>query len=105
MVRRKTGQEFGSGIEFGSEWRFAPKTIHPDSSVKRFAQIVYAIIPAGGAIYGMAAHNSYSMGFAICGIIGGALGYIAGTLLILVTALVLNGLSSGRLYPSKKQFR
>jgi hypothetical protein len=53
-------------------------------------QIVYAAVPVGSAIYGMAAHESYGMGLAICGIIGGVLGLIAATLLILVSAVVLS---------------
>lgn len=65
--------------------------------MKKFAQMVYAIVPAGGAIYGMVAHESYGMAFALCGIIGGILGYIAGTLLILITAVVFSGLCSGKL--------
>jgi hypothetical protein len=39
-------------------------------------QIIYAVVPVGSAIYGMAAHESYGMGLAMCGIIGGVLGLI-----------------------------
>jgi uncharacterized membrane protein len=62
--------------------------------MKKFAEIVYPIVylvvTVGGAIYGMVAHESYGMGLAICGIIGGGLGLIAATLLILVFALTVN---------------
>jgi hypothetical protein len=58
--------------------------------LKRFAKIVYAIVPAGGAVYGMAAHNSYGMGLFSCGMIGGVLGLIAGTILILVSGILLS---------------
>jgi hypothetical protein len=53
-------------------------------------QIVYQVVSVSCAIYGMAAHKSYGMGLAICGIIGGVLGLIAATLLILVSAVVLS---------------
>jgi hypothetical protein len=49
---------------------------------------MYAVGTVGGAIYGMAAHESYGMGLAISGIIGGVLALIAVTLLILVSAVV-----------------
>ena len=58
--------------------------------MKRFTEIVYAIVPAGGAVYGMVAHKSYGMGLFSCGIIGGVLGLITGTLLILVSAVLLS---------------
>jgi uncharacterized membrane protein len=62
--------------------------------MKKFAEIAYPIVylvaTIGGAIYGMVAHESYGMGLAICGIIGGGLGLIAATLLILVFALIVN---------------
>jgi len=63
-------------------------------------QIVYLIVPVSSAIYGMAAHESYGMGLAICGIIGAILGFIAATLLILVSVLVLGSfLGPGRRFP------
>jgi hypothetical protein len=52
-------------------------------------RIVYTVVPVGGAIYGMAAHESYGMGLAICGIIGGVLGLITATLLHLVSVVIL----------------
>lgn len=58
--------------------------------MKRFAQIVYVIVPVGGAVYGMIAHKSYGVGLLSCGFIGGVLGLIAGTLLILVSGVILN---------------
>ena len=58
--------------------------------MKRFAQIVYAVVPVSGAVYGMVAHKSYGMGFFSCGIIGGVLGLIAGTLLILISGVLLS---------------
>jgi len=65
-------------------------------------QIIYAVGTIGGAIYGMAAHGSYGMGLAICGIIGGVLALIAVTLLILVSAVVWSVICSHR--PSDFKF-
>ena len=65
-------------------------------------QIVYAVVPVGSAIYGMAAHESYGMGLAICGIIGGVLGLIAATLLILVSAVVWSIICTGKPFDPKK---
>jgi hypothetical protein len=65
-------------------------------------QIVYLVIPVGGAIYGMAAHESYGMGLAICGIIGAVLGFIAATLLILVSVVVIGSLFCPRRFPPNK---
>ena len=52
-------------------------------------RIGYTVVPVGGAIYGMAAHNSYGMGLGICGIIGGVLGLITATLVHLIFVVVL----------------
>ena len=51
-------------------------------------QIIYAVATIGGAIYGMAVHESYGMGLAICGIIGGGLALIAAIILILSSGVV-----------------
>ena len=71
--------------------------------MKRFAEFVYLVVPIGGAVYGMAAHESYGMGLFICGIIGGVLGLIAGTLLILVSAVILSVICTGKQFPPKSR--
>jgi hypothetical protein len=53
-------------------------------------RIGYTVVPVSGAIYGMAAHESYGMGLAICGIIGGVLGLITATLFHLVSVVILS---------------
>jgi hypothetical protein len=59
-------------------------------------------MPVGGAIYGMVAHESYGMGVAICGIIGGVLGLITATLLHLVSAVILSCFCSDKnLHPRR----
>jgi hypothetical protein len=65
-------------------------------------QIIYAVGTIGGAIYGMTTHESYGMGLAICGIIGGVLALIAVTLLILVSAVVWSAICGFR--PSDFKF-
>jgi hypothetical protein len=70
--------------------------------MRRFAEIVYLVVPTGGAIYGMAMHDAYGMGLASCGIIGGVLGLIAATLLILVSAVVLSAFCGHRRFQPKR---
>lgn len=70
--------------------------------MKCFTEIVYLIVPISGAVYGMVVHNSYGMGLFSCGIIGGVLGLIAGTLLILVSAVLLSIVCSRRPFDPKK---
>jgi tetrahydromethanopterin S-methyltransferase subunit D len=65
-------------------------------------QIVYFVVPVGGAIYGMATHESYGMGLAICGVIGGLLGLITATLLILISAVVLSVICTFKPFDPKK---
>ena len=65
-------------------------------------QIVYLVVPVGGATYGMAAHESYGMGLAICGIIGGGLGLITATLLILITSVVVSIICTFKPFDPKK---
>ena len=65
-------------------------------------QIVYAVVPVGSAIYGMAAHESYGIGLVVCGIIAGVLGLIAATLLILVGAVFWSIICTGKPFDPKK---
>ena len=69
--------------------------------MKRFAEIVYLIVPVGGAVYGMVAHDTYGMGLFSCGMIGGVLGLIAATLLYLVGAVVVSIVCSFRPFDPK----
>jgi tetrahydromethanopterin S-methyltransferase subunit D len=65
-------------------------------------RIGYTVVPVGGAIYGMAAHESYGMGLAICGIIGGVLGLITAALLHLVSIVILSGFCSDKRFRPKR---
>jgi hypothetical protein len=69
-------------------------------------QIIYLVVPVGSAIYGMATHESYGMGLAICGILGGVLGFIAATLLVLVSAVVWSIICSVKVFdPNRPKSR
>ena len=70
--------------------------------MNRFAQILFLVVPVGAAVYGMAAHEAYGMGLAICGVIGAVLGFIAAALLFLVSAVVLSALCGHRRFQPKK---
>ena len=70
--------------------------------MKRFAEVVYLVVPVGGVIYGAVTHDSYGMGYAICGIIGGGLGLIIATLVILVSAVVLSIVCGHRRFQPRK---
>jgi hypothetical protein len=70
--------------------------------MKRFAEIVYLVVPVGGAVYGIAAHDTYGMGLFSCGIIGGFLGLIAGTLLYLASAVLLSIICSFKPFDPKE---
>jgi hypothetical protein len=65
-------------------------------------RILYFVLPVGGAVCGMVAHKSYGMGLAICGLIGGVLGLITATLLILVTAVIVSIICTAKPFDPKK---
>jgi hypothetical protein len=68
-----------------------------------FVQIVYLVVPVGGAIYGVATHESYDMGLAICGIIAGVLGLMTAILLHLSSAIVLGTIRTWKPFAPKKR--
>ena len=65
-------------------------------------KIIYLVFKIGGAVTGFITHDSFGMGFATCGIIGGVLGLILATELILVTAVVVSFICSFKPFDPKK---
>jgi hypothetical protein len=57
-------------------------------------RIIYLVFPIGGAIVGFFTHDLFGMNFAVCGVIGGVIGLILATELILISAVLLSFICS-----------